>query len=137
MRVMNWSSSCCSSDRGTTHYTRMATTSVTAEGLTAQGTLTGDMAILFGATPKVGLEFDIGFGDMGWAVATPGGVADPGQSDITLRENPVWMFAASFNNYSGTNRVTRSEEPTSELPSLMRKSYAVFCMKKKKEQLPI
>src|SRR3546814_20840554 len=43
---------------------------------------------------------------MGWAVATPGGVADPGQSDITLRENPVWMFAASFNNYSGTNRVT-------------------------------
>src|SRR3546814_15651166 len=74
---------------GTINYTRIATTSVTAEGLTAQGTLTGDMAILFGATPKVGLEFDIGFGDMGWAVATPGGVADPGKSDITLRENPV------------------------------------------------
>src|SRR3546814_9736704 len=126
------------------------------------------MAILFGATPKVGLEFDIGFGDMGWAVATPGGVADPGQSDITLRENPVWMFAASFNNYSGTNRVTprggacsntcsvnlqgflfgsdatsagvhaqardnssRSEEHTSELQSLMRISYDVFCLKKK------
>src|SRR3546814_5819952 len=144
---------------GTINYTRIATTSVTAEGLTAQGTLTGDMAILFGATPKVGLEFDIGFGDMGWAVATPGGVADPGQSDITLRENPVWMFAASFNNYSGTNRVTprggafsntcsfhlhgflfgsdatsagRSEEHTSELQSLMRISYAVFCLKNKK-----
>src|SRR3546814_1423130 len=101
---------------GTINYTRIATTSVTAEGLTAQGTLTGDMAILFGATPKVGLEFDIGFGDMGWAVATPGGVADPGQSDITLRENPVWM---------------RSEEHTSELQSLMRISYAVFCLKKK------
>src|SRR3546814_1104992 len=29
---------------GTINYTRIATTSVTAEGLTAQGTLTGDMA---------------------------------------------------------------------------------------------
>src|SRR3546814_3318482 len=28
--------------------------------------------------------------------------------------------------------LARSEEPTSELPSLMRNSYAVFCLKKKK-----
>src|SRR3546814_1644954 len=31
-------------------------------------------------------------------------------------------------------RATRSEEHTSELQSLMRISYAVFCLKKKKEQ---
>src|SRR3546814_9183992 len=31
------------------------------------------------------------------------------------------------------NRVARSEEHTSELQSLMRISYAVFCLKKKKE----
>src|SRR3546814_8380471 len=31
-------------------------------------------------------------------------------------------------------RVTRSEEHTSELQSLMRISYAVFCLKKKKKQ---
>src|SRR3546814_9053334 len=31
-------------------------------------------------------------------------------------------------------RLTRSEEHTSELQSLMRISYAVFCLKKKKQQ---
>src|SRR3546814_10108005 len=31
--------------------------------------------------------------------------------------------------------VYRSEEPTSELQSLMRLSYAVFCLKKKKQRL--
>src|SRR3546814_8783512 len=31
----------------------------------------------------------------------------------------------------GTNDLTRSEEHTSELQSLMRNSYAVFCLKKK------
>src|SRR3546814_4319768 len=33
----------------------------------------------------------------------------------------------------GTRRVTRSEEHTSELQSLMRISYAVFCLKKKNQ----
>src|SRR3546814_4091131 len=32
---------------------------------------------------------------------------------------------------SGTDRITRSEEHTSELQSLMRISYAVLCLKKK------
>src|SRR3546814_5286145 len=32
------------------------------------------------------------------------------------------------------NRVLRSEEHTSELQSLMRNSYAVFCLKKKKKK---
>src|SRR3546814_6538393 len=32
-------------------------------------------------------------------------------------------------------RMTRSEEHTSELQSLMRISYAVFCLKKKKQQI--
>src|SRR3546814_4646383 len=34
----------------------------------------------------------------------------------------------------GRNRVWRSEEHTSELQSLMRISYAVFCLKKKKHK---
>src|SRR3546814_8382104 len=34
----------------------------------------------------------------------------------------------------GADRVTRSEEHTSELQSLMRISYAVFCLKKKKKK---
>src|SRR3546814_3060850 len=36
---------------------------------------------------------------------------------------------------SGGNGVERSEEHTSELQSLMRISYAVFCLKKKKQQM--
>src|SRR3546814_4606008 len=39
----------------------------------------------------------------------------------------VWWRIASF---------TRSEEHTSELQSLMRISYAVFCLKKKKDTKP-
>src|SRR3546814_5817761 len=35
---------------------------------------------------------------------------------------------------SGCGKSTRSEEHTSELQSLMRISYAVFCLKKKKKQ---
>src|SRR3546814_9699261 len=36
---------------------------------------------------------------------------------------------------AGTRMISRSEEHTSELQSLMRISYAVFCLKKKKEQM--
>src|SRR3546814_7370393 len=39
---------------------------------------------------------------------------------------------AIFAAVSGSSAATRSEEHTSELQSLMRISYAVFCLKKKK-----
>src|SRR3546814_4525690 len=38
----------------------------------------------------------------------------------------------SFDNAANSTRLDRSEEHTSELQSLMRNSYAVFCLKKKK-----
>src|SRR3546814_3277112 len=38
--------------------------------------------------------------------------------------------------YSHDTKVARSEEHTSELQSLMRTSYAVFCLKKKKTRTP-
>src|SRR3546814_12929353 len=44
-----------------------------------------------------------------------------------VRNYPVWPIPATV-HFSGT----RSEEHTSELQSLMRISYAVFCLKKKK-----
>src|SRR3546814_4601390 len=43
------------------------------------------------------------------------------------------FFDNGIGNYAGS--VVRSEEHTSELQSLMRISYAVFCLKKKKERL--
>src|SRR3546814_9764196 len=41
-------------------------------------------------------------------------------------------FALLFSRSQGNNRVTRSEDHTSELPSLMTISYAVFFLQKKK-----
>src|SRR3546814_176114 len=45
--------------------------------------------------------------------------------------------ALAISEAEGLARYTRSEEHTSELQSLMRISYAVFCLKKKNIQLPI
>src|SRR3546814_6797707 len=41
----------------------------------------------------------------------------------------------SIRGLGQSNGFTRSEEHTSELQSLMRISYAVFCLKKKKQQI--
>src|SRR3546814_6173090 len=57
------------------------------------------------------------FGDLGIAVATLGEIADLGHKI----DRPV----------RPPGDVLRSEEHTSELQSLMRISYAVFCLKKK------
>src|SRR3546814_3743176 len=43
----------------------------------------------------------------------------------------VLSFARAFGEFGATITFVRSEEHTSELQSLMRISYAVFCLKKK------
>src|SRR3546814_8024017 len=47
----------------------------------------------------------------------------------------VRMMTTLTTPTSGTARVARSEEHTSELQSLMRISYAVFCLKKKTNRI--
>src|SRR3546814_3877700 len=49
------------------------------------------------------------------------------------KTDPVEAFAFEENT-DGADSSKRSEEHTSELQSLMRISYAVFCLKKKKEE---
>src|SRR3546814_7623396 len=49
-----------------------------------------------------------------------------------VRRRRSWRSWSAFEGRSSRHRVTRSEEHTSELQSLMRISYAVFCLKKKK-----
>src|SRR3546814_4731973 len=49
--------------------------------------------------------------------------------DPTATKSPKMVIAAQFRTKFGQ----RSEEHTSELQSLMRISYAVFCLKKKKQ----
>src|SRR3546814_1519146 len=54
-----------------------------------------------------------------------------GAADVPTQDNDYekWLPSASIKF-----ELTRSEEHTSELQSLMRISYAVFCLKKKKKQ---
>src|SRR3546814_9519798 len=76
----------------------------------------------------------------GWTIAvarrgrvvhlTHHGLADQ-QAGRPVADDTLWRI------YSMTKPITsvaRSEEHTSELQSLMRNSYAVFCLKKKKTQ---
>src|SRR3546814_4591546 len=52
-----------------------------------------------------------------------------------LAARSLSVFSISAKDFLSQSRITgRSEEHTSELQSLMRISYAVFCLKKKKPQ---
>lgn len=48
------------------------------------GTFTGALAVQFGTTPKVGLNFDVIVGAKSWRVATSGGAANPTSGGLTL-----------------------------------------------------
>src|SRR3546814_9921112 len=80
-----------------------------------------------------------------WVVAAAGCLLQPAVGDVALvsvagmggyvlsvleRGRPDQAAVVSV---QGTLRLQRSEEHTSELQSLMRISYAVFCLKKKKQ----
>src|SRR3546814_6611224 len=54
------------------------------------------------------------------------------QIEISKR---LFMDVATFKKNEGFDRLKRSEEHTSELQSLMRISYAVFCLTKKKKKI--
>src|SRR3546814_6215111 len=54
-----------------------------------------------------------------------------GARELTAAGNLVFFVSSSVPNAQGYDRELRSEEHTSELQSLMRISYAVFCLKKK------
>src|SRR3546814_7964397 len=122
MRISDWSSDVCSSDllsQMIGDYDRRTTsTSVgrgsrsTSHGIQRERTL--DIADL-GALPR------------GRAVVFASG------APATLVETVPWMngpHAAALRASIAAH--DRSEEHTSELQSLMRTSYAVFCLKKKK-----
>src|SRR3546814_2147123 len=46
----------------------------------------------------------------------------------------ISAYGSSVSKLAPTPNIDRSEEHTSELPSLMRISYAVFCLKKKNKK---
>src|SRR3546814_4466323 len=57
---------------------------------------------------------------------------DPPRQCIELPEARGVLAPLAVLHERGAGRILRSEEHTSELQSLMRISYAVFCLKKKK-----
>src|SRR3546814_6609307 len=59
------------------------------------------------------------------------------QMSRTLGGRPAIMSAQYETPWGMPTPIGRSEEHTSELQSLMRISYAVFCLKKKKKNTPI
>src|SRR3546814_2830923 len=56
------------------------------------------------------------------------------QWGTTSRQHLYWKFLSVKRGVTDAVRKRRSEEHTSELQSLMRISYAVFCLKKKKSK---
>src|SRR3546814_4190595 len=55
-----------------------------------------------------------------------------GLADFSVNARPSFMFRGAVGQIASLGISLRSEEHTSELQSLMRISYAVFCLKKKK-----
>src|SRR3546814_6484491 len=67
-------------------------------------------------------------------ISPPGDCAGAGISGpLRRRIQRAWRSSLSRPG-DGSGRAARSEEHTSELQSLMRISYAVFCLKKKKKK---
>src|SRR3546814_5756712 len=71
-------------------------------------------------------------------------ISGPGRIWPLRNMKPVGQFSAAdveqflkpINTFTGLMAAVRSDEHTSELQSLMRISYAVFCLKKNKITLP-
>src|SRR3546814_2207943 len=110
MRISDWSSDVCSSDL-TLRHVALAALDVIADGPLARTHPSG-----------------------GIAGQLAGGVVQVryGRGDVLRCSNADAASSVGWGNICG---VERSEEHTSELQSLMRISYAVFCLKKKKVQL--
>src|SRR3546814_3721014 len=116
MRISDWSSDVCSSDLCMTMGTA-STMGAIAETLGL--TLPGASSIPAADSGHARMASQTGrrIVEMVWDDLKP--------SDI--------LSAASFDNAVALAMAVRSEEHTSEIQSLMRISYAVFCLTKKKK----
>src|SRR3546814_3535550 len=117
MRISDWSSDVCSSDLQDDLILIIMLKAVGVLAIAAVGRTTARLDI--GGVPRFGTK----------AAQGGGGVesARPDPHVIGL-ENRTSAHAAI-----GEDRQDRSEEPTSELQSLMRKTYAVLHLKNKKQ----
>src|SRR3546814_6021416 len=108
MRISDWSSDVCSSD-------------LLATGIVHQRADFGNRSFKHTMSRWIG-DHECGqtlayFGDLGFQVFNV----------------DVAVFVGSHHDHIHAGQLRRSEEHTSELQSLMRISYAVFCLKKKNQ----
>src|SRR3546814_2150251 len=117
MRISDWSSDVCSSD-----LPPVGEALLEAKGVRVSFRRPGWRGGWFDAVSDAALDIRVGE-----TVALVGG---SGSGKSTLAR----AIAGLGPMQAGKVRWQRSEEHTSELQSLMRNSYAVFCLKKKKQK---
>src|SRR3546814_4903845 len=126
MRISDWSSDVCSSDLAEDRQVELG-----------QGTVVCHHQLLDPAAIPVGPD-EVNRPRRGAISADPAGEQDPhpvllGVGGDAGRDPGVEV--ALLQRVAAPRSVLRSEEHTSELQSLMRISYAVFCLKKKKKTI--
>src|SRR3546814_6912044 len=115
MRISDWSSDVCSSD--------LAGGVVGGEGREETGHFEDQIRTPLGQP-----------GTIVRGLVVPPGVVGDGQADVVLAARVVGHPPSRAQVEELFGCLLRSEEHTSELQSLMRISYAVFCLKNKKKQ---
>src|SRR3546814_2287216 len=129
MRISDWSSDVCSSDLLTPFETKRAKARIDVVGLILLVVSVGAFQIML----DTGREHDW-FGSVwivGLAVVAAISFAAFVIWELTDANPVVNLRIFRFRGFSFATMAIRSEEHTSELQSLMRISYAVFCLKKK------
>src|SRR3546814_6722026 len=142
MRISDWSSDVCSSDligaMPTFNNIQALNTEDDAQGL--QSHLEDIETLLdegLGMKEGIGTEFDLD-NLLRMDGATQMDVLEKSKGKLTVNEQRAKLDKKPVEGgdtvYLQEQDHSRSEEHTSELQSLMRISYAVFCLKKKKQQ---
>src|SRR3546814_9015739 len=135
MRISDWSSDVCSSDLLPLAQRKIKSSAVIGPLANAERDTLGPwvfpqnrpqaISVLAGLRAKVGksvrVDYSEGVRMPARVYPSPFAMLDPPRKRAPLDETAEIRRAADL----------RSEEHTSELPSLMRNSYAVFCLKKK------
>src|SRR3546814_6322383 len=130
MRISDWSSDVCSSDLP---Y-NILITGIGGTGVVTIGQILGMAAHLEGYGTSV-LDFT-GLAQKNGAVLSHVRIAKTPEDIHAVRVaagGASLLLGCDMVVASGDAALERSEEHTSELQSLMRRSYAVFCLKKKKK----
>src|SRR3546814_5591926 len=133
MRISDWSSDVCSSDLAS----RECLALIVVRQLKHEDVLAALADLFIARRPPANIRSDNGSEFI--ATAVQKGLAQVGVKTLYITPASPWEngYNESFNGSLRDellNGEIRSEEHTSELQSLMRTSYAVFCLKKKKQQ---